>query len=82
MMQIDCEVLDTHLIHVKYGAIPHHLRTEGNSTQTFNDLNEEDKTNNSTRKQYKDNSHYMPYFINTSSIDTAINSNLYKKMIP
>ncbi|XP_018570019.1 cyclic AMP-dependent transcription factor ATF-6 alpha isoform X2 [Anoplophora glabripennis] len=32
LMQIDCEVLDTRLIHVKQGAIPQHLRAYGNAT--------------------------------------------------
>lgn len=71
-MQIDCEVLDTRLIHVKYGAIPQHLRTEGNTTDpAYDHLKKENKESDAIDKQhYKNNTQYMPYFVH--------NEHLYK----
>ncbi|VEN54396.1 unnamed protein product [Callosobruchus maculatus] len=57
LMQIDCEVLDTKLIHVKHGSIPQHLRGYSNDTK-------KDTSDNSTsdKKYYK--RPYKPYFVN------------------
>jgi len=34
MMQIDCEVMNTQLIHVRKSAIPKHVREKHNATYT------------------------------------------------
>lgn len=57
LMQIDCEVLDTRLIQVRYGTIPLHLRKNGNFTYQNNDKPTETPSNYTERKAYK------PYFI-------------------
>ncbi|KAJ8918898.1 hypothetical protein NQ315_016800 [Exocentrus adspersus] len=64
LMQIDCEVLDTRLIHVKHGTIPQHLRTYGNAT-TAKDSEADSNARNSSEadaKYYKES--YKPYFMN------------------
>lgn len=68
LMQIDCEVLDTRLIHVKHGAIPQHLRSYGNST-TEKDPSADGKVSNSSgsdAKYYKES--YKPYFMNKNLV--------------
>lgn len=60
LMQIDCEVLDTRLIHVKHGSIPKHLRAYTNITK------EETSENTNIPKYYKKS--YKPYFINKREI--------------
>nr|CAH7736834.1 unnamed protein product [Callosobruchus chinensis] len=57
LMQIDCEVLDTKLIHVKHGSIPQHLRGYSNYTKKDNSENAA-----SDKKYYK--RPYKPYFVN------------------
>ncbi|KAI4457324.1 atf6 isoform c [Holotrichia oblita] len=62
LMQIDCEVLNTRLIHVKHGTIPQHFRSS-NQTQST------DKTQSNIKEKplqnYTDNS-YTPYFMRTA----------------
>lgn len=66
LMQIDCEVLDTHLLHVKYGSIPRHLRTPGNATQESTDNNVH-HSNATQKTSYKvNNATYKPYFMRNS----------------
>ncbi|KAJ8965064.1 hypothetical protein NQ314_004465 [Rhamnusium bicolor] len=67
LMQIDCEVLDTRLIHIKHGAIPQHLRTYGNTTkqEPSSDSNVSNSSS-SEAKYYKEP--YKPYFINKNSL--------------
>lgn len=78
LMQIDCEVLDTRLIHVKYGVIPHHFKAGGNSTANV----KEQKKKNKTEDDYKARD-YKPYFMQYNSSDVGqFNSSLFKKLIP
>lgn len=63
-MQIDCEVLDTRLIHVKYGAIPDHLRSNGNTTD---DIKEDRDSTKSVPKDIDNSDSYKPYFIHNNT---------------
>ncbi|CAH2014032.1 unnamed protein product [Acanthoscelides obtectus] len=58
LMQIDCEVLDTKLIHVKHGSIPQHLRGFSNDTK------KEAGESTASDKKYK--RPYKPYFVNNN----------------
>ncbi|KAL1490960.1 hypothetical protein ABEB36_011629 [Hypothenemus hampei] len=63
LMQIDCEVLDTKLINVKYGSIPRAFRHSGNTTSKAKDR-KSDRTDNSTnfdKNGFKKT--YKPYFL-------------------
>ena len=74
LMQIDCEVLDTRLIQVRYGSIPQHLRTHGNATYQNNDSvskPSESTANYTTRKAYK------PYFIKQKAVRPSERRDLY-----
>lgn len=79
-MQIDCEVLDTRLLHVKYGVIPQHLRTHGNTTQesysnsTDNNVND---TNTTRDKNYTVNNSYKPYFMRKSYLKFKDSADVY-----
>lgn len=42
MMQIDCEVMDTKLVHIKESVIPEHLRQKHNNTSKSHSKNSED----------------------------------------
>ncbi|CAH0553451.1 unnamed protein product [Brassicogethes aeneus] len=69
LMQIDCEVLDTRLIHVKYGTIPQHLRTSENATATkpeSHTSNNVSKSTESPTAKYAKKT-YKPYFIDKNS---------------
>lgn len=63
-MQIDCEVLDTRLIHVKHGSIPKHLRAYSNVTKEKTESS--NFSNSDIPKYYKKS--YKPYFINKKHI--------------
>lgn len=65
-MQIDCEVLDTRLIHVKHGSIPKHLRAYANVTKEETNSENSNFTNSKVPKYYKKS--YKPYFINKEEI--------------
>lgn len=71
LMQIDCEVLDTRLIHVKHGSIPQHLRTYANTTKGKPSSESSSFTNTDLPKYY--NKVYKPYFINKKGIKTKRN---------
>lgn len=71
-MQIDCEVLDTRLIHVKYGAIPQHLRTEGNTTRAQENKQSDDAIQ---KQHYKNDTQYVPYFVRNNH---SYNSSMYE----
>lgn len=61
-MQIDCEVLNTRLIHVKHGTIPQHFRSSNQTESTDkNPSNIKEKP----LQNYTDNS-YTPYFMKTA----------------
>jgi cyclic AMP-dependent transcription factor ATF-6 alpha len=65
LMQIDCEVLDTRLIQIRYGSIPQHLRRPGNATyQNTEDVSKQSgtSTNYTTKKAYR------PYFIKQKAV--------------
>ncbi|XP_030746092.1 cyclic AMP-dependent transcription factor ATF-6 beta [Sitophilus oryzae] len=59
LMQIDCEVLDTKLVNVKYGAIPRQYR---NVTKT-NGNDEHRKSNSTVPRKNRDKGAYKPYFL-------------------
>ncbi|GJQ69521.1 Atf6 [Trypoxylus dichotomus] len=59
LMQIDCEVLNTRLIHIKHGTIPQHLRT---SNQTEPRYKESENIKEKPIQNYTDKS-YRPYFM-------------------
>jgi hypothetical protein len=72
MMQIDCEVTNTQLLHVKKGDIPVHLRQNAtghySSTTTSNKPNSKDQTDNhftseSHRPSMSRFHAYRPYFV-------------------
>lgn len=68
-MQIDCEVVDMHLIQIKNRAIPQHLRTRGNNTQST----ENSRTDTNYEKVKKK---YKPYFLKTGSLKRLDNATL------
>lgn len=68
LMQIDCEVLDTRLIHVKHGSIPQHLRTYANLTKE-KQSNNFNVSNTDSPKYYK--KMYKPYFIKKNSVKSS-----------
>ncbi|KAK5650525.1 hypothetical protein RI129_001554 [Pyrocoelia pectoralis] len=63
LMQIDCEVVDTHLLHVNYGAIPQHLRTHANTTQESYTSKNVYHGMNVTNKKFTVKRTYKPYFM-------------------
>ncbi|XP_044258357.1 cyclic AMP-dependent transcription factor ATF-6 alpha [Tribolium madens] len=68
LMQIDCEVLDTRLIQIRYGSIPQHLRKHGNATYQNNESvtkPSETASNYTARKAYK------PYFIKQKTVRSS-----------
>lgn len=75
LMQIDCEVLDTRLIHVKYGAIPDHLRNNANTTDNI----KEDSAK-SVPKDIDNNDSYKPYFIHNNN--TYYKPTAFDKSVP
>ncbi|KAB0801979.1 hypothetical protein PPYR_04165 [Photinus pyralis] len=66
LMQIDCEVVDTHLLHVNYGAIPQHLRTHSNTTQEPYTSDDMYHGMNNTNKKFTVRRTYKPYFMRKS----------------
>lgn len=64
LMQIDCEVLDTRLIHVKYRTIPKHLRKQGNSTFGAEGMTK----SNEAASNYTNSKPYKPYFIKRKDV--------------
>lgn len=64
LMQIDCEVVDTHLINVKHQAIPQHFKPSGNNTTK---PSKNDRHNEKLKKPYK------PYFLNNVNNSTDLN---------
>lgn len=65
LMQIDCEVLDTKLVNIKYGAIPRQYRHYGNVTKT-NDTRKPSRSDNTTSSDNK--KPYKPYFLSKKSM--------------
>ncbi|KRT86182.1 hypothetical protein AMK59_1190 [Oryctes borbonicus] len=59
LMQIDCEVLNTRLIHVKHGTIPQHFRT---SNQTQSRYGQSEDIKEKPIQNYTDKA-YTPYFM-------------------
>lgn len=51
LMQIDCEVLDTRLLHINYGTIPIHLRNQGNTTVSGNNNEQAQKTGDTEKNE-------------------------------
>ncbi|XP_044728009.1 cyclic AMP-dependent transcription factor ATF-6 alpha isoform X2 [Chrysoperla carnea] len=77
LVKIDCEVLNTNLVHVNQNSIPQHLRASfQNQTQTYN-LNTSTPSTTAnitiTRKP-KRNRLYKPYFIRTTDDDLDLKS--------
>lgn len=66
LMQIDCEVLDTRLIHVKHGSIPQHLRAYANITKEKPSTENSSFPNTDLPKYYKKS--YKPYFIKKNGV--------------
>lgn len=58
LMQIDCEVLDTKLVNVKYGAIPRQYRNITKSEE-----HHENKPSNTSGRNYRTKPHYKPYVL-------------------
>lgn len=80
LMQIDCEVLDTRLIHVKYGVIPQNFKTEGNSSNIKEPKKRSDSKAADGGRKTRD---YTPYFMQYNSTEPErFNSSLFKKLIP
>lgn len=70
-MQIDCEVVDTRLLHVKSTNIPPHLRDTINYTRNNFDSYEDQKYENNNTSQNIPN--YTPYFIkNTTNMHSDL----------
>lgn len=56
MMQIDCEVMDTKLVHVKESVIPEHLRQkQNNATKAHSRSTPEYSNYRQTRRLQSDN---------------------------
>ncbi|ENN78620.1 cyclic AMP-dependent transcription factor ATF-6 alpha [Dendroctonus ponderosae] len=62
LMQIDCEVLDTKLVNVKYGTIPRPYRHYGNSSHRT-EASGRRADNISTVKKYDPRGTYKPYVL-------------------
>ena len=70
MMQIDCEVTNTQLLHVKKGDIPEHMR-QPNATNRYSNSTSSSKPHSKvpTDDQFTTDSHrptmnrYRPYFV-------------------
>ena len=78
LMQIDCEVLDTRLIHIEYGSIPRHFRTHGNFT------NATYKTSSQGEEENRKSKPYRPYFLRGNKVlrnDTRVYFNDHKNSI-
>ncbi|XP_060525619.1 cyclic AMP-dependent transcription factor ATF-6 alpha-like isoform X1 [Cylas formicarius] len=67
LMQIDCEVLDTKLVNVKYGAIPRQYRNRSNVTEKEGETTDAD---NVTSNRY-DKKPYKPYFLYNKLVKRA-----------
>ena len=74
MMQIDCEVTNTQLLHLQESVIPKHLRGNRKASSApsrKNDVNEATvnlRTANATQK-------YKPYFVKLNETDALPNKN-------
>ncbi|RZC35870.1 cyclic AMP-dependent transcription factor ATF-6 beta, partial [Asbolus verrucosus] len=75
LMQIDCEVLDTKLIQVRYGSIPQHLRRHDNSTTYQN--NEDVSKSSDSAANYTHKKAYKPYFIKQKSVRPSDDPDFY-----
>ncbi|XP_066157177.1 cyclic AMP-dependent transcription factor ATF-6 alpha [Euwallacea fornicatus] len=67
LMQIDCEVLDTKLVNVKYGSIPRPYRQYENVTKEEEDKGSVDNTTNYTDKTKA----YKPYFLSKNPLEAV-----------
>ncbi|PSN41901.1 hypothetical protein C0J52_06801 [Blattella germanica] len=74
MMQIDCEVTNTQLVHVKKGDIPAHMRQPNDTGRYFNGTSR-NKSNTKDRSDHFSENHrpemsrsqpYRPYFVKAS----------------
>lgn len=78
LMQIDCEVLDTRLIHVKYGVIPHNFR--GNSSANAKEQKKEVRENKTEDYKRRD---YTPYFMQYKGSDVGrYNDSVFEEVMP
>lgn len=66
LIQVDCEVLDTKLIHVEHGLIPQHLRAYANFTTNKAPSKNESFSQFDVPKYYK--KLYKPYFMNKNGV--------------
>lgn len=74
MMQIDCEVVNTQLLHLKESLIPKHLRKPHqfeDSQPKSNNIDVSENVSNNTKK-------YKPYFLK-SSLAASMNDNSVAK---
>ncbi|KAK4883129.1 hypothetical protein RN001_006448 [Aquatica leii] len=79
LMQIDCEVIDTHLLHVNYGAIPRHLRNNSNTSQeTFTPTDTLGDLNNTHDKNFTVKKIYKPYFMRKNYLNLKNTTNGFK----
>ncbi|KAG5894091.1 hypothetical protein JTB14_003947 [Gonioctena quinquepunctata] len=67
LMQIDCEVLDTRLIHIKHGSIPQHLKAYSNATKKEH-VDDEKVSDPTASEPHYYKKPYKPYFINKYSL--------------
>ncbi|KAF5277343.1 hypothetical protein FQA39_LY06156 [Lamprigera yunnana] len=79
LMQIDCEVVDTHLLHVNNGAIPQHLRNHSNTSQESYTFEESlADLNNTPDKNYRVKKIYKPYFMKKNYLNLKNTTNGFK----
>ncbi|XP_018331405.1 cyclic AMP-dependent transcription factor ATF-6 alpha [Agrilus planipennis] len=77
LMQIDCEVLDTQIIHVKNGTIPRHLRSYNSTTSPVSPPHSSNVGSTSNSTATSENFHfeknYKPYFMRKSYLRSIKN---------
>lgn len=82
LMQIDCEVLDTRLIHVKYGVIPQNFKSDTGNSSNVKEPKKRPRNNKTDGYKTRE---YTPYFMQYNAKKAAageFNSSLFKKLIP
>ncbi|XP_066993421.2 cyclic AMP-dependent transcription factor ATF-6 alpha isoform X1 [Anabrus simplex] len=82
MMQIDCEVTNTQLLHVNEGDIPAHLRQRngtGNRYTNSTQFGPQDKRSGPNKPTSSQPQPYRPYFMKPSIATFSSNNRLYSK---
>lgn len=79
LMQIDCEVINTSMLHVREKSIPENLKNNQRSTEKTPKTNSEHHANQTYNKNNitdtkTQNKTYKPYFIDKRNVKTKLNN--------